>query len=267
MNPIALRRARPLLLCLLAAFCLILPSALSRAVPMLAALALGLLLLRAARAIDEAAPERLFPTGAFRAATELGRGMWVIALMICAAQVVSTFLALAVGRVIGLGPTAVGYVAIAGPLVWSAIAVPAGTAGALGQRRLIRWGPAVAAGGMALTGLGLALAALPLVLLGEGFRGLGFGLAWGATHARIIAAARPGEADRAAGILPAMVTGGEAVGAGLGGALAAGLGLVAGLETGTAGAALLVQWGMAAALAVLAAVVAHRLGQPGAPGP
>lgn len=258
--------ARPLvlLLCLGAAGALALPAALPW--PELAPLPIlaGIALFRLALRIDALAPARLFPEGAFSFRHPFGRVLWSLFLMPCASSLVYSFQALALGSRFVLGPTAVGYLVVVGPLVWSAIAIPVGAMTAPGQQAALRRaGPAVLVIGLLISAAGLAGETLWLFAIGLGLRGAGFGLAYGAMNHAAMEAVPRDERDRAGAILPAVAESGRAVGAGIGGAVAGASGLVAALVPGGAAGPILWQWGLAAvfALIALAAAMVARGGE------
>jgi MFS family permease len=259
--------ATVLALCLAAAAALALPAALPW--PELAPLPIlaGIVLFRLALGRDARARARLFPEGAFSFRHPFGRVLWSLFLMPCASALVYSFQALALGGRFLLGPTAVGYLVVVGPLVWSATAMPVGALTAPGQQSALRQaGPAVLVLGLAISAMGLAGETLWLFALGLGLRGAGFGLAWGAMNHAAMESVPKDERDRAGAILPAVSEAGRAVGAGIGGAVAASTGLVAALVPGGAAPPILWQWGLAAllALAALAAAVAARGPREGA---
>lgn len=246
-----------LALCLAAAAALSLPAALPE--PLLAPLPIlaGVILFRVALARDARMPARLFPEGAFDWRHPFGRVLWGIFLMPCASAFTFAFQALALGSRFELGPTVVGYFVVAGPLVWSAVAMPAGGMTAQGQQlALRRAGPAALALGLLLSAFGLAGGLLWLFGLGLGLRGAGMGLAWGAMNHAAMEGAEGGERDRAGAILPAVAVAGSAVGAGLGGAVAEATGLVAALVPGGAAGPVIWQWGLGAVLALVALMAA-----------
>lgn len=256
-------------LCIAAAAALALPAALPAPVlaplPILAGLALFRLALRrdarnaAGSAAGGAAP--IFPAGAFAPGHAFGRALWGLFLLPCAGAFVYSFQALALGSRFGLGPTAVGYLVVTGPLAWSLVALPAGGLVRPGpQAWLRRAGPAAVVLGLCLAALGLAGLRLWLVVLGMVLRGAGMGLAWGALNHAAMESAAATERDRAGAILPAVAGAGEAVGAGLGGAVAQASGLVAALVPAGAAVPMLWQWGLAAGLAGLA--LAAATGRP-----
>lgn len=184
----------------------------------LAAVAAAPLLLAGAVWLDRRARAPLFPSEAFTLRGTVGAGLWVVLLMPLAQAGTMVYLAYLIQALLGAGPTLAGIVNATLALAWSAVAIlVADRAGAARARRLIRLGPLLLLAGFALLALGFALASLWLAVAAQLLLGAGFGASWAFLSQAIMEAARPGERDRAAGLVPTVQSAGYALGAALAG--------------------------------------------------
>lgn len=223
-------------LCVAAAFVLALSSASSDAAWQAATLVAGLAIFIIGIRLDGRIGVSLFPAGTFRRGSVLGRGFLILFLMSASHSAGSTYLALLVREVFGLGPAAVGYVVVTMAVTWSAVAMVASRIGSLARRHvLMRAGPLFQVSGFMAIAAAIGLQWLPLVIAGQMLIGTGFGLAWANVNQAAMEAADAGERDRASALLPTMSTAGYAVGAALSGTIATATGLSASLGAGTAG--------------------------------
>ncbi|WJH39375.1 hypothetical protein N7E02_21400 [Aliirhizobium terrae] len=223
-------------LCVAAAFVLALSSASSDAGWQAATLVAGLAIFIIGIRLDGRIGVSLFPAGTFRRGSVLGRGFLILFLMSASHSAGSTYLALLVREVFGLGPAAVGYVVVTMAVTWSAVAMVASRIGSLARRHVVmRAGPLFQVSGFLAIAAAIGLQWLPLVIAGQMLIGTGFGLAWANVNKAAMEAADAGERDRASALLPTMSTAGYAVGAALSGTIATATGLSASLGAGTAG--------------------------------
>ncbi|WP_177230726.1 MFS transporter [Rhizobium sp. NFR07] len=234
--PAAAFPPRTIALCVAAAFVLALSSASSHAGWQAATLAAGVAILVIGIRLDGRFGVPLFPAGTFRRGSVLGRGFLILFLMSASHSAGSTYLALLVREVFGLGPAAVGYVVVTMAVTWSAVAMVASRINSLARRHAVmRAGPLFQVSGFMAIALAISLQWLPLVIAGQMLIGTGFGLAWANVNQAAMEAARKTERDRASALLPTMSTAGYAVGAALSGTIATASGLAASLGEGSAG--------------------------------
>jgi MFS family permease len=219
-------------------------------------LAAGMVALVMVVALDGRFGPPLFPAGAFARGSVLGRGFLMLFLMSAGHSAGSTYLALLVREVFGLGPAAVGYVVVTMALTWSAVAMAVSRVPDLAWRHAtMRLGPLFQLAGFLTIATAISLHWLPLVIVGQMAIGAGFGLAWANVNQAAMEAAEGGERDRASALLPTMSTGGYAVGAALSGTIAAATGLTASLGAGSAGDTAAWLYGTAAAGALVSFVL------------
>jgi predicted MFS family arabinose efflux permease len=224
------------------------------------ALALGLLVLVLAIALDGRLGPALFPAGIFRQGSVLGRAFVMLFLMSAGHSAGSTYLALLVREVFHLGPAIVGYIVVVMALTWSAVAMVASRArSAFWRHATMRAGPLFQFAGFAALAAAIGLQWLPLVILGQMLIGTGFGLSWANVNQAAMEAAEGGEQDRASALLPTMSTAGYAVGAAWSGTIAAASGLTVSLAAGSAGHTATWLYGTAAAGALVSFVLGLRI--------
>jgi MFS family permease len=243
-----------------AAFVLALSSARSDTGWQAAMLVAGLAILLAGIRFDGRIGVPLFPAGTFRPGSVLGRGFLVLFLMSASHSAGSTYLALLVREVFGLGPAAVGYVVVTMAVTWSAVAMVASRITTLSRRHAVmRAGPLFQGLGFMAIATGIGLQFLPLVIAGQMALGTGFGLAWANVNQAAMEAADESERDRASALLPTMSTAGYAVGAALSGTIATATGLAASLGAGSAGDTATWLYGTAAIGALASFLLAFRV--------
>lgn len=201
-----------------------------------ALLVFGVLALLSVVLLDGRFGAPLFPAGTFRSSSVLGRAFLMLFLMSAGHSAGSTYLALLVSEVFGLGPALVGYIVVTMALVWSVVAMVASRYAAFAWRDATMWvGPLFHLFGFVALAVAIGLQWLPLVIFGQILIGIGFGLAWANVNEAAMEAADATERDRASALLPTMSTAGYAVGAALSGTIATATGLTASLATGSAG--------------------------------
>nr|WP_283949750.1 MFS transporter [Limobrevibacterium gyesilva] len=182
---------------------------------------LGFLTLAAVFAADRRAPGRLFPGDAFAVRTVVGAGLWVVFLMPLGQATTSVYLPISVQSLWGYTPTAAGALVAVMALSWSGTAVlTANFTEARARRLFIRLGPVLLAAGLAGTAVALPAEWPVLLVPCQVLIGSGFGVGWGFLNQAITEAAQPGEADRAAGLVPTTQSAGYAIGAAIAGCVA-----------------------------------------------
>ena len=235
-----------------------------------AGLQLGLLLagvgfLVLAFRLDSRQDNPVFPRRSFRG-DRMGLGMWVMALISFAHYLAQPFTALGLQEMFGLTATWVGIGSVTLALSWSVVAI------VTSHNRFDRWRPGFAmigplgqAAGAGLMAVGMGFGNLALIICGQVVIGAGFALMWGPVAQAVMEAAPSDERDRAGGIMPTIAALGSAIGAGIGGiiALQTDLATALGQPTG-AGAAALVQWGVAAGCGLIGAAAGLGLKRAGA---
>lgn len=239
----------PVVIALLGTLAFALPSALPGHGWAAVAIPLGLGLFALAFRTDRTRRTPFFPEGFFTP-TPLGLAAWTNFLMPVAQAASSVFLALSLGAVFDLSPIWAGWILIALALSWSGTAMVVGTWSVATRTSVLRHGPFVQAAGLALTGLGLGTATLPLVVLGHALCGVAFGLVWGPVSEVVMRLTEETDRARVSSFLPTLQTTGFAVGAGLTGWIAGVSGLTE--RIGTETAPVLAVWGAAVVLALMA---------------
>ena len=243
-------------LCVVTALIFALSSASGEPLWQAALLVFGVLALFSVVALDGRFGPPLFPAGAFRSGSVLGRAFLMLFLMSAGHSAGSTYLALLVREVFGLGPAAVGYIVVTMAFVWSVVAMIASRYEALAWRHATMWvGPLFQLFGFVALAVAIGLQWLPLVIAGQMLIGVGFGLSWANVNEAAMAAADGGERDGASALLPTMSTGGYAVGAALSGTISAATGLTASLASGSAGDTATWLYGTAAVGALVSLVL------------
>jgi predicted MFS family arabinose efflux permease len=169
---------------------------------------------------------QLFPSDAFTLASTVGAGLWVVLLMPLAQAGTMVYLAWLIQALLGAGPTLAGLMNATLALSWSGVAIlVADRAGARRAAPLIRLGALLLLLGFALHLLAFRLGSSWLVVAAQVTLGAGFGASWAFLSQAIMEAARPGERDRAAGLVPTVQSAGYALGAALAGLVANASGL------------------------------------------
>ena len=219
----------------------------------------------AAIRLDGRLGPRLFPVGAFRLGSVVGRGFWVLLLMSASHSVGSVYLALMIHAVFGFRPAVVGYIIVLMALSWSVVAIVASRAVARPARHLLmRSGPLFQLAGFALLAAALGLQWSWLLVAGQLAIGTGFGVAWAGVNEAAMAAAPAEDRDRTGSLLPTVSTAGYAIGASLAGMITTAAGLVPRLATGEIGEVAAWLYGTAGALSVLAFLLGLRIRLPAA---
>jgi len=194
--------------------------------PAILAVAAAPLLLAATVRLDRRCRVPLFPSDAFTLRTTVGAGLWVVLLMPLAQAGTMVYLAYLIQALLAAGPTLAGLMNATLALAWSGVAIlVADRAGARRAVALIRLGPLLLLLGFAGHALAFGLGSAWLVVLAQVLLGAGFGASWAFLSQAIMESARPGERDRAAGLVPTVQSAGYALGAALAGLVANAAGL------------------------------------------
>jgi MFS family permease len=223
-------------------------------------LALGLAGLGLLIRLDRRSKEGMFPSDAFDLRTTLGAALWVVLLMPLSQAASSVYLVLLAEHRFGLGALAAGSAQALMSLTWSVVALLVANAdNPHRERHYIRAGALLLAAALCALLAAIWTGALWLLLVSQVGLGTAYGLSWAFLSHAVMRAARPGERDRAAAMVPTVQSGGYALGAALAGLSANASGLTAAL--GVPGAALPVEWllGVAVVLALLGAGAAWKV--------
>ncbi len=223
--------------------------------PQLGCLALALALLVCSVRADRGSGTRLFPPSMFRLSDRSGAAYWSILLMPLAQAASGVYLVLALQRIWSLRPAAAGGIGALMALSWSIAAfVVAGLPSA--RARQARFGPALNAAGLLGLLLALRSGCFALVVGGQLATGAGFGLCWSTLSERVMQEAAPDERDRAAALLPTVLSAGYAIGAAVAGLVANQAGLPRAMaDGGSVAPPLCWAYGTASLIAAVAVMV------------
>ncbi len=220
-----------------------------------AALVLVTLMLR----LDGRARARLFPSGMLSPRQPLGRAFWVVFFLAMSTTPVTVFLPLFLQVLHGVSPAVAGYITAAQSLAWTTAALLSARLGRHGVRRAVVLGPVAIALGFAGLTLTAAAGPVPVVAGAVLLVGGGIGTAWAHVGAIALGAARAGEEDVTASMIPSTQAFAVALGAALSGVIANAVGLSAGAAPPTAAAAATALFGVFAVVPLGAVAVAVRL--------
>ncbi|HEV2334274.1 MAG TPA: MFS transporter [Stellaceae bacterium] len=182
--------------------------------------------------IDRRAVAPLLPSDAFSLWSPTGTGLWMVLLLAVAYTPPAIYLPLFLQRLHALDPLAAGYMVAVTSGAWTAAALSVAALGEEWQARLIVAGPVAMGAGLAgvamLTAPGpVAALILPIALIGAGIGG-----SWAFIVQRVMAGAKSGEENIAAGSVATLQQAGTAFGAALAGLVANASGLADGLDPG-----------------------------------
>lgn len=217
------------------------------------------ILLASAVLLDRRGETRLMPRDAFSLRTIVGNGLWVVLLMPMAQSASTVYLVLLLQKLWNFTPTLAGAIGAIMALSWSGAAIPVANIVSPSRRRLaVCAGPVLLLLGFIGTMLAFRHDQVALLVVAQVAVGSGFGVTWGFLNQAVMEAAGDGERDRASGLLPTVQSAGYAVGGAV-------TGLVANLAGFTRNAtheqsimAVMVVFGVAAALSVGAFLAALR---------
>jgi MFS family permease len=168
----------------------------------------------------------ILPRRAFSWRTRGGLAFWLVLLMPTAHTGPGVYLIFILERVWGYGPLSASILGAAMVVAWSAVAIAVSHMPPRLSRTCLWVGPLMLMLGLVLGVPGLMMQSLWLLLLGQAFVGIAYGLSWGFLSQSIMTGAAPADRDRAAAMLPTILSGGLAIGAALGGVAANSAGLV-----------------------------------------
>jgi len=248
----------PVAMVLLGAAALSLPAALPEMPAAALALPAGLALIGLALARDSRAEVRFFPDRAFRAG-QVGRATWVLLLMPVAHAVSSVFMALALREGFDLSTIWTGWIIVTMAMCWSLSAMVVARLPEAARDRGLRLSPLPQVLGAGLIAAGFGTGTLAAVIAGHALTGIAFGMAWGPANQFVMERTDEAEKARTASFMPTIQVTGFAIGAGLWGWIAAAGGLTGAIEAGDPAPVLGLMWGLAAAVALAAAVCAAGL--------
>lgn len=222
---------------------------------LLAALAVIALMLR----LDDAAPNRLFPSRPLSLTHKVGVSYWMIFLYSSCTGQVTIFIPLGVQALHGVSALYAGYFQAGLALSWTAAAMLVARFSGRQVDFTFLVGMPFAATGLAV--LAWFAAPGPLWLIAAGACAIGFGI--GFCHAHLVTgamqAARPGEEGVTAGAIPMTQSLGIAIGAAVAGIVANLAGLAHGLDRDTVAAAVPTVYTVALASPLLAMIASWRL--------
>ncbi|MFD1745395.1 MFS transporter [Rhizobium helianthi] len=200
----------------------------------------------------------LIPPRLFTLNSTVGRGSWLLFLMMCAQSVSTVFLAYTLHHRLGLEPVKVGLVLVTLALSWSLGAIPIANIDHLPTRqRIMRIGPLLQICGAGLVSTGLYSSHLWLVLLGQVLNGLGFSMAFASASQAIIEDAEPEHRMTTSALLPSLETSGFVVGSSVIGGLASMLGAQSHLAGTSPTPVIFYLWGTSAFISLLAFLAAR----------
>ncbi|GAB4517406.1 MAG: MFS transporter [Roseibium sp.] len=201
---------------------------LHRPLPLAATILAGLAAAGLLLKLDAAGMPRLFPKDAFRPATLIGLGTWIVLLISVAAAVRAVFVT-TIGQVLwGLGVTEASYVAAALAFSWSAFAFLSSRAPDR-RRELVYMatGPFLIAAGLLLTAIAIEAGSLAAFVAAAIVTGAGHGLCNQILLRSLMYGALDEDRHLVSAILPTVSSAGIAIGGGLTGLLAILTGLIA----------------------------------------
>ncbi|MBX3502702.1 MAG: MFS transporter [Alphaproteobacteria bacterium] len=225
-----------------------------------AALLLGAaVLLACAVLLDRRGRTRLMPRDAFSPRTIVGNGLWVVLLMPMANAASTVYLVLLLQTLWGFTPTLAGAIGAIMALSWSGAAIPIANVVSARRRRLaVCAGPALLTLGFVGTMLAFRHDLLVVLVAAQVAVGSGFGVTWAFLNQTVMVAAGDAERDRASGLLPTVQSAGYAVGGAVTGLVANLAGFTRATTQDDVILAVMVVFGVAAALSVGAFVAAIR---------
>jgi MFS family permease len=244
-------------------FCVASVGNVSSAGTRLGLLAAALLLIALMLRLDGRARVRLFPSGMLRLGHPLGRAFWVVFFLAMSTTPVTVFLPLFLQVLHGASPAVAGYLTAAQSLAWTTAALCSARLGHDGVGRAVVLGPvAIVIGfaGLVLTAATGPLAAVAVAVL---LVGGGIGAAWAHVGAIALGAARPGEEDVTASMIPSTQAFAVALGAALSGVVANAAGLAGEASRPATALAASVLYAVFVVVPLGAAAVATRLRQTG----
>lgn len=201
---------------------------------------------------------RLLPPKLFTLNSSVGRGSWLLLLMMCAQSVSTVFLAYTLHHRLGLEPVKVGLVLVTLALSWSLGAIPIANIDHLETRqRIMRIGPLLQIFGAGLVSTGLYTGHIWLILLGQISNGLGFSMAFASASQAIIEDAEPEHRMTTSALLPSLETSGFVLGSSIIGGIASLLGAQAHLASTSPTPVIFYLWGSSAFISLLAFLAAR----------
>jgi MFS family permease len=208
---------------------------------------------------DRRRPDRLLPMGAFSWDTPLGLAFWVVLLMPAASTGPATYAVLLMERIWGFDPLTASILGAMPYITWSIAGIAASRIPPVYSPACLWLGPLILAFSLAIGVPAMALGSLALVLASLTGVGIGYGLSWGFLSQAIMTGAGDGDRDRASAMLPAVLSGGLAIGAALGGLAANSAGLSGASSPGMVGCAGLACFALAALVGLSTVLAALRL--------
>jgi MFS family permease len=209
--------------------------------------------------LDGRAGARLFPAGMLSFSRSIGKCFWIIFLLAMAGSPTGVFMPLLVQVLHGVPPAGAGYFFAGQSLAWALAAIITARIAAHRVKTAVVLGPFLMAAGLA--GLFVFIARGPILAIGAsiGMIGLGLGTCWAHVGNVILGAAREGEEEATAALIPSTQLLAIAFGGALCGVVASAAGLTQEASPQTAAATGHALYGGAALAALAAAAIAVRL--------
>lgn len=217
-----------------------------------------LILVRVAR-LDLAAPNRMLPRGAFSFNRPAGLAFWVVLLLASAHTGPGTYLILLIEKIWGYNPLTASVLGAVMVAAWGGVGLLVSRLPQAAMRRGLWLGPLSTALGLCLGGPGMAAQALWIVLPSQALVGIGYGLCWGMLSQVIMTGSAEADRDRASAMLPAVLSGGLAIGSALGGIAANTAGLAEGVSAAVDVRAGIACFAVASVIGIAAFLLSLRL--------
>ncbi|MHB8529624.1 MAG: MFS transporter [Caulobacteraceae bacterium] len=206
----------------------------------------------------------LFPREAGDPRTVVGAGYAAFFLMACASMGFGVYAPALLQKLYGLSPLAAGYAAGLEALGWTAAALAVSGLGGRAQELCVRVGALAIVASLIVLAVVMRTGPLVLPLAAGAVMGAGFGLSYGFTSQRILAAAAPAERELASAGIPTAALIGNAAGACLAGMVANLLGFAHGVNWPTAQAVATWLFAVGAPIALIGASASWRVVRAGA---
>jgi MFS family permease len=207
--------------------------------------------------VDRAAPSPLLPRSAADPRTAIGAGLLMVFCLQASTVGYSVYGSALLQSLYHARPILAGYILGAMAITWTSAAFS--VAGRRSDRSFIRLGAALITLGLVGLAVSVPHGGLVLIAVCVMIQGLGYGLCWSLTSARIAAGAPEAERAFASASMPTAQMIGAAVGAAASGAIANGLGFAHGITAARAGLAGFWLFASFAPMALVACLAAWRL--------
>ena len=208
---------------------------------------------------DSVARDRLLPSRPLSLFSPVGVGLWIVFTFFVATYGFTIFGPLLLQILEGVSPITAGYIVAFEALSWTIAALLTANLPVALVPVAIVAGPLMTLIGLAGIALFLGAGELPLLILSVFLSGAGVGTCWAFVCQAIMAGARPGEGDVAAGAIPTVQMIGAAVGSAVAGMIANAAGFADGMTVESARDVALWVHGGFVAVVLVTALMAIRL--------